>query len=90
MKDLNSSITNDNQGIDLLPADIDLSRFDPLTIKVLNALAKNVLSAEKPLAGYMEFSRWAEQNLSSDFDETVMADLIDNAIDTCCRFYPWH
>lgn len=62
--------------IDMLPADIDLKKFDPQTIKVLNALARYVLSAEKPLAGYLEFSRWAQDNMDDDTNSLIMNDLL--------------
>lgn len=68
---------NNDISIDLLPADIDLDEFNPLTIKVLNALANQVLNSESPLTGYLEFNRWAQQNVPPDFDKTIMADLID-------------
>ena len=75
---LNNPEAGRRAGIDLLPADVDLSMFSPLTIKVLNALAKYVLNAASPLAGYAEFSRWAaQQNFPADFDNTIMKDLLD-------------
>ena len=76
-KQLDTLELNKNLTIDLLLADIDLDDFNPLTIKVLNALAKHVLNSESPLKGYHEFNRWAQQNVPPDFDKTIMADLID-------------
>ncbi|PLX97939.1 MAG: hypothetical protein C0622_12115 [Desulfuromonas sp.] len=75
-------------GVDLLPADIDLSAFEPLTIEVLNAMAREVLNAEAPLAGYAEFSRWAEQNLPADFDKRLMTDLLDKRNRHVVTFLP--
>jgi hypothetical protein len=80
--------TNENLEIDLLPADIDLSRFDPLTIKVLNALAKKVLNTENPLAGYAEFGRWAEQNIPENFDKVVMNDLLSKRNRHLISYFP--
>ncbi len=64
-------------GLDILPADIDLSSFDPRTIKVLNAMAKYMLNAQSPLKGYLAFNQWAAENVESDIDRIVMADLLD-------------
>jgi hypothetical protein len=73
---LNSSAQKQPPKVDLLPADIDLSDFDPLTIKVLNALAKYVLNADSPIAGYLEFSRWAQSHITADFNSIIMDDLL--------------
>lgn len=63
--------------IDLLPADIDLSRFDRQTIDTINAMAEKLLNNDNLLQGYQEFSLWASENLGEDFDKVVMNDLID-------------
>lgn len=87
-KSLNQLNSKENLEIDLLPADIDINRFDPLTIKVLNALAKNVLNTENPLVGYAEFGRWAEQNIPADFDKTVMNDLLNKRNSHLISYFP--
>lgn len=87
-KSLDRRNSNEKLEIDLLPADIDLSRFDPLTIKILNALAKNVLNAENPLAGYSEFGRWAEQTVPTDFDKVVMNDLLSKRNRHLISYFP--
>ncbi len=74
---LHERATGPPPAVDLLPADIDLREFDPLTIEVLNALAKYVLNNESPLAGYLEFSRWAQQNTPADINRIIMRDLLD-------------
>jgi hypothetical protein len=61
----------------LLPADIDLSEFDPRTIAVLNALARDVLNADNLLAGYSDFNHWLQQEMPEDIDKIIMNDLID-------------
>lgn len=85
---LNRRSANEKLAVDLLPADIDLNRFDPLTIKVLNALAKNVLNAENPLAGYVAFSRWGEQNLPENFDRMIMDDLLSKRNRHLISYFP--
>jgi len=65
------------QGLDMIRADIDISAFDPHTIEVLDALAKYVLNAESPLAGYLAFNQWVADNEGPDIDKTIMTDLLD-------------
>ena len=68
---------DENQNIpDILRADIDLQQFDPRTLEVLNALAKYLLNAESPVAGYSAFNRWAEEHFDPDLNTIVMTDLI--------------
>jgi hypothetical protein len=64
------------EGTNLLPADIDLREFDKRTIAVLNALARDVLSADNPLAGYSAFNHWLQQEMPADIDKIIMNDLI--------------
>lgn len=85
---LNKPESGSQLDIDLLPADIDLSAFDPITIKILNALAKYVLNADSPFAGYLEFSRWAQQNVQPDFDKTIMRDLLDKRNQHAVAYIP--
>lgn len=66
-----------HDGPHILAADIDLQQFDPRSVEVLNALARYVLNAESLLAGYLEFNRWAEQNMTLDINRVLMHDLID-------------
>lgn len=61
----------------LLPADIDIREFDSRTIAVLNALARDILNADKPLTGYTAFNRWLQQEMPADIDTIIMSDLID-------------
>ncbi len=61
---------------DILRADIDLQQFDPRTLEVLNALAKYLLNAKSPLAGYAAFNRWADKHFDPDLNSIVMTDLI--------------
>ena len=61
---------------DILRADIDLQQFDPRTLEVLNALAKYLLNAKSPLAGYAAFNRWADEHFDPDLNSIVMTDLI--------------
>lgn len=75
--ELDKPLEEGETGRDILRADIDIQEFDPLTIKVLNALAQYFLNAESPVQGYLEFNRWAQENLPPDAEETVMADLLD-------------
>ncbi|MEA3545693.1 MAG: hypothetical protein U9R69_10825 [Thermodesulfobacteriota bacterium] len=61
---------------DILRADIDLKQFDPRTMKVLNALAKYVLNGDSLTTGYLQFNHWAQQHITPDFHNIIMADLV--------------
>ncbi len=63
--------------LDILPADIDVSAFDPQTIEVLDTLAKYVLNGDSPVDGYFEFNQWIQEHTDPDIDKTIMADLLD-------------
>ena len=64
-------------GVDMLPADIDISAFNPQTIEVLDALAKYVLNTDSPASGYFEFNQWIQDHADHDIDKIIMADLLD-------------
>ncbi len=64
-------------GPHVLAADIDLQQFDPRSIEVLNAIARYLLNAESLVKGYLEFNRWAEENITVDTNRVLMYDLID-------------
>lgn len=87
-KQLESAHSDLNPAVDMLPADLDLSAFNPVTIEVLNTLAKEVLNADSPLTGYAEFNRWAQTNVPPDFDKIIMADLIDKRNQHLAGFLP--
>jgi hypothetical protein len=61
---------------DILRADIDLQDFDPQTIKVLNAIGTYLLNNSSLSLGYQEFNRWAEQNITAEVSQILMADLV--------------
>ena len=64
-------------GPHILDADIDLQQFDPRSVEVLNALARYFLNAESLWHGYLQFNRWAEENVTVDTNRVLMYDLID-------------
>lgn len=64
-------------GIDILPADIDLRRFDPRTLDLLNALAEKFLARDSASAGWSAFNRWARERLTPELNAVVMRDLLD-------------
>ena len=61
---------------DILRADIDLQSFDPRTIEVLNAIGSYLLNSSSLSSGYLEFSRWAEQNITPETNQVLMDDLV--------------
>ena len=72
------STTPESQtGVDMLPADIDISAFDPQTIEVLDALAKYVLNTDSPASGYFAFNQWIQEHADPDIDKIIMKDLLD-------------
>jgi len=64
-------------GPHILNADIDLQQFDPRSVEVLNALARYFLNADSLWRGYLQFNRWAEENVTIDTNRVLMYDLID-------------
>ncbi|MBW6508688.1 MAG: hypothetical protein K0A94_03985 [Desulfuromonadales bacterium] len=66
-----------HDGPHILDADIDLQQFDPRSVEVLNALARYFLNAESLWQGYLQFNRWAEENITVDTNRVLMNDLID-------------
>ncbi len=75
--DLSQSYRERHDGPHILDADIDLQQFDPRSVEVLNALAKNFLNADSLWRGYLQFNRWAEENVTVDTHRVLMFDLID-------------
>ncbi len=61
---------------DILRADIDLQDFDPRTVEVLNAIGRYLLNSSSLSSGYLEFSRWAEQNIGPETNQILMDDLL--------------
>ncbi|SDZ74677.1 hypothetical protein SAMN05660420_00092 [Desulfuromusa kysingii] len=74
--DLDLETTASGDAPDLLPADIDLKRFDPRTLEVLNALAKYILNADSLSTGYLEFNQWAQTHVPDHINDIIMNDLI--------------
>ena len=72
----------------MIRADIDISAFDPRTIDVLDALARYVLNAPSPVAGYLEFNQWLEENAPPDIDDIVMTDLLDKRNQALLEYLP--
>ncbi|HDR46732.1 MAG TPA: hypothetical protein ENN94_03425 [Geoalkalibacter subterraneus] len=77
LADLRRPYREDYDGPHILDADIDLQQFDPRSVEVLNALARYFLSADSLWQGYLEFNRWAEENITVDTNRVLMHDLID-------------
>lgn len=61
---------------DILPADIDLSEFDPQTITLLNALGRTVLANDSLLEGFRNFNQWTQENTTPETNAIVMNDLV--------------
>lgn len=61
---------------DILRADIDLQEFDPRSIDVLNAIGTYLLNSNSLSSGYLEFSQWAEQNMTPETNQVLMDDLV--------------
>ena len=76
IENLEETETTQTDTPDILSADIDLSQFDPRTLDVLNALAKYILNSDSLATGYIEFNRWAQENVSNDINQIVMNDLV--------------
>ena len=74
--------------LDMLPADIDISAFDPQTIEVLDALAKYVLNGDSPVSGYLEFNQWIEEHADTNIDKTIMSDLLDKRNAAVLEYVP--
>lgn len=77
LADLDQPYRERHDGPHILDADIDLQQFDPRSVEVLNALARYVLNAESLWRGYLQFNRWAEENITVDTNRVLMNDLID-------------
>ena len=77
LSDLAQPYREQYDGPHVLAADIDLQQFDPRSIEVLNAIARHLLNAESLIKGYLEFNRWAEENVTVDTNRVLMYDLID-------------
>jgi len=61
---------------DILRADIDLQEFDARTLEVLNAIGTYLLNSSSLRSGYLQFSQWAEQNLTPETNQILMDDLL--------------
>jgi hypothetical protein len=77
LADLRQPYRERYDGPHILDADIDLRQFDPRSVEVLNALAKYFLNADSLLRGYLQFNRWAEENVTVETNRVLMYDLID-------------
>ncbi len=77
LADLRQPYRERYDGPHILNADIDLQQFDPRSVEVLNALARYFLNADSLWQGYLEFNRWAEENITVDTNRVLMNDLID-------------
>lgn len=77
MTDLRQPYRERYDGPHILDADIDLQQFDPRSVEVLNALARYFLNADSLWLGYLQFNRWAEENITVDTHRVLMNDLID-------------
>ena len=88
LADLNQPYRERYDGPHVLAADIDLRQFDHRSIEVLNAIAKYLLNAESLIKGYLQFSRWAEENITVDTNRVMMYDLIDRRNQTVIDLLP--
>ncbi len=73
---------------DILRADIDLQEFDSRTIEVLNAISTYLLNSSSLSSGYLEFSQWAEQNLTPETNRVMMDDLVQKRNQAVLSYLP--
>ncbi|HKJ04135.1 MAG TPA: hypothetical protein VJ974_00950 [Geopsychrobacteraceae bacterium] len=61
---------------DIIRADIDLRDFDPQTLAFINALGTHLLSNDSFSDGYEAFSLWAQEHVTPETNDLIMADLV--------------
>ncbi len=86
--DLSQPYRERYDGPHILAADIDLQQFDPRSVEVLNALARYFLNADSLWQGYLQFNRWAEENITVDTNRVLMNDLIDKRNQAVIKLMP--
>lgn len=62
--------------VDILRADLDISDFRPATVKLLDALGKELGGNPSLLAGSLAFSSWADKNMTPEMYEVVSDDIL--------------
>ncbi len=88
LADLRQPYRERYDGPHILDADIDLQQFDPRSVEVLNALARYFLNADSLWRGYLQFNRWAEENITVDTNRVLMYDLIDKRNQAVIKLLP--
>lgn len=73
---------------DILPADIDLSEFDEMTIDMLNALGKYVLNSDSLVEGFKNYNQWAAENTGPETNQIVMDDLLQKRNHAVLSYLP--
>lgn len=74
--ELAGELERDETKPDIVHADMDLNRFDPLTIEFLNVIARTLLG-DKPLAqGFAAYNDWVKVHGTPEMISGVMADIL--------------
>lgn len=66
---------------DIARADIDINRFDPMTIKFLNEIGRTLFSGKPLVEALAEYSVWANENMTPERIAGVMDDILDKRND---------
>jgi hypothetical protein len=74
---------------DIVQADIDMNRFNPMTIEFLNVLGRTLLGSKPLEQGLVEYNDWAQANATPELLSGVIDDILDKrneaVIDTLQR-----
>ncbi|MBW2688806.1 MAG: hypothetical protein JRC99_02605 [Deltaproteobacteria bacterium] len=66
---------------DIARADIDINRFDPMTIKFLNEIGRTLFSGKPLVEALADYSAWANENMTPERVVGVMDDILDKRND---------